>query len=316
MSLALPRVDLQDLNASLTEQRGVELGEPRGGEEHHDLVLARQALHLEIHHCPEQLAHPLHVGNGDALVDLVWSHLVVRLHGVQDAMVRTQGELGDLADGGRKRRREQGPLPLSRRRQGPQDLQDGVAEAHVEKLVRLVQHQELELLETLSEALCVVEMVLHSSWRCHQDVAGLLRKVSLVAPNVRTAIEAGYSQLLVIFQEDPPLLGDLRCQLPRRRQHERGGRAADAARVAVDPLDHGDQEGERLAGARLRPRNYVLAVQHGANGGCLHLCHKLVAKALCQRCLQLLGNLQRRELRRREVSGGNCTRAARPPSRL
>mmetsp|Transcript_81137 Transcript_81137/g.251810 ORF Transcript_81137/g.251810 Transcript_81137/m.251810 type:complete len:209 (+) Transcript_81137:855-1481(+) len=208
-------------------------------------------------------------------------------------MVRTQGELRNLANCIRKGRREESSLPPARRRQEAQDLEDGVAEAHVQKLVGLVQDQELQLIDALSEATRVVEMVLQPTGRCHKDVDRLVCKVSLVAPDVRTAVEAGDPHPPVVLQEDLALLGDLCSELPRRRKHERGDGASDAAGVLVYPLNYGDEEGERLASPRLGSSNYVLAVQHGTNGGCLHLRHELIAEALCQRILRCLADLQR-----------------------
>mmetsp|Transcript_69757 Transcript_69757/g.185367 ORF Transcript_69757/g.185367 Transcript_69757/m.185367 type:complete len:395 (+) Transcript_69757:170-1354(+) len=179
--LALFRVDLQDLHAGLLKERRVETGEARRGEEDHDLVLFRQALHLGVHRRPQQLGHPLRVRHGGVLLDLLRRDLLVLPHGVQPGVLGPDGQRGELLDGVREGRREEGALALLRRRQRPQDLEDGGAEAHVEEPVRLVEHHELQAPQALPEARRVVQVVQHPAGRCYEDVDRLFCKGRLVA---------------------------------------------------------------------------------------------------------------------------------------
>ena len=146
-----------------------------------------------------------------------------------------------------------------------QDGLDVLHEAHVEHLVRLVEHPEPELLE--AERLAV-EVVLDAARGADDDVATLPESALLIA--VRgTAVDADGDEaerLTDMLEVGVHLLGELAGG--REEGHHRSAALHPAAvrghRVlAVDDLDDGQDEGEGLAAARARAAHQVFTVEDG-----------------------------------------------------
>mmetsp|Transcript_20660 Transcript_20660/g.52705 ORF Transcript_20660/g.52705 Transcript_20660/m.52705 type:complete len:621 (-) Transcript_20660:377-2239(-) len=310
--LALARVNFEHLALRLGELLREEAREAGGREEDHDLVSLRAALHLEVDGGPQILGHALHVRDAHGLVDLVGRDLLVRPHGVDHLVVALQRQLRDLLDLRRERGGEERALPLRRRWHRLQDLQDRVAEAHVQQLVRLVQTDHGKILEARLEALGVVQVVLQATGRRHEDVDRPARELAVVALDVGAAEEACGAQLRVVFEQELGLFGDLGGELARGREHDGPNGATDAAGAAADQLNDGHEEGERLACAGPRAGQDVLLGQHRPDGGGLHHGHELVTEALCERPLGLGGDRQLAKLLVGEVRCGHRTGASGP----
>mmetsp|Transcript_81721 Transcript_81721/g.207638 ORF Transcript_81721/g.207638 Transcript_81721/m.207638 type:complete len:274 (-) Transcript_81721:982-1803(-) len=257
--LGLPRVHLMHLDLCLAEELRVQLRGPRSCEEDHDLVLLRQASHLEIHGLPEKLGHAFHVRHADTLVDLVRGHLLVGVDGVQPHVLGPQRELCDLAHGVGEGRREERPLPHVGRGQGFQDLEDRVPEPHVQELVRLVQGQEGELRHPLLEPRGIVQVILEPARRRHQNVNGRTCQSFVVALDVDASVEAGDAELGVEPQDHSGFRSDLRRQFACGRHNEGRDVATHAGGPLRDRLDNGHEEGQGLSCSRLGPRHDILA---------------------------------------------------------
>ena len=95
----------------------------------------------------------------------------------------------------------------------------------------------------------------------HHDLRMLFQLLDLSA-QTGAAVENGHPDALIEGQQAPQLIADLDGQLPGRRQnqplHIRAG--------GVDMLDHGDAEGEGLAGAGGGLGDHVLPFQERRNG--------------------------------------------------
>mmetsp|Transcript_70134 Transcript_70134/g.137731 ORF Transcript_70134/g.137731 Transcript_70134/m.137731 type:complete len:292 (-) Transcript_70134:495-1370(-) len=289
---------LEDGDACLREEFGIELRQPSGGEEYHDLVFFRHPPNFRVHSRPQKLRHPLHVGDANALVDLLGCDFLVGLDGVNPLMLRLQRQLRDLANRRRKRGGKQRALPVLWRGHGPQDFQNRVAEAHVEQLICLVKGQEVQLADAIPKAGGVVEVILETTRRRNKNVHRLRLQRGMIALDVRAAVEASNTQALVEFQQHLCLLRDLLRELAGGREDHGGDRASDACRIACELLDDRHEERQCLACAGLRPRDDVLASEHRSDRRGLDLCHQLVTETLRQRPLRLARNLQRRELLR------------------
>mmetsp|Transcript_68121 Transcript_68121/g.197448 ORF Transcript_68121/g.197448 Transcript_68121/m.197448 type:complete len:298 (+) Transcript_68121:634-1527(+) len=280
LALRLPGVHLEHVDLGLREELGVQLGQARCGEEDHDLVVLGQSPHLGVDGRPQKLRHVLRVGDGNALIDLIRRHLLARPHGVNPLVLTLQRQVRDLVHGIRERRGEERALAMLRPGQRLQNLEDGVAEAEVQQLIGLVQGEEVQPARALAEARGVVEVILQPPGSRHEDVHGLLAQYAVVVGVLAAAVEACHGQAAVVAEEQLRLDSDLGGELTGGRNDDRGNGAADARAVAPRPLHDGQQEGEGLARACLRPGDHVLALDHGPDRRGLHPGHELVAEAL------------------------------------
>mmetsp|Transcript_41918 Transcript_41918/g.115587 ORF Transcript_41918/g.115587 Transcript_41918/m.115587 type:complete len:222 (+) Transcript_41918:701-1366(+) len=221
MGLALSRMDLENIELCPGEHVGIEPSEPRGHEENHDLVLLGHTVHLVRQRVPEKLCHALHVGQASALRDLIRGHLLVRLDGVKHHVIRTQRNLRDVVDCGREGGGEKGALPFRCRWQRFDDFRDRIAEAHVKKLVGFVQTQERQTRDARLKGRRVVQVILKTTGRRHEDVARLGSERVVVSFDVRAAIEAHDAEPFVVAEQDFRLIGDLLGKLARRRENHR-----------------------------------------------------------------------------------------------
>mmetsp|Transcript_41143 Transcript_41143/g.97477 ORF Transcript_41143/g.97477 Transcript_41143/m.97477 type:complete len:340 (+) Transcript_41143:861-1880(+) len=145
------------------------------------------------------------------------------------------------------------------RRDRFEELVDCLLEPDVQHLVRLVKNEETDgrELQTL-----LLDQVDHPPWRPHQNVHPLSKSALLVGvghPPVHAQPPEGHHVL-----DDSK---DLFRQLARRREHNnhRGaGAGGEGRRVRLAERDHplvdGEHERERLACARARAREKILAV--------------------------------------------------------
>jgi len=131
---------------------------------------------------------------------------------------------------------------------------DILHEAHVEHLVRLVQHAELERRHIQRSAL---HKVLHPPGRAHHHVHAAPQR-SLLRAHRRAAVHAHRLQAQhgAVFLE---VLVHLLGQLARRRQDHDGGGAAGARRRAGQRLQDGQHERQSLSLPRARAADDVQA---------------------------------------------------------
>src|SRR6266481_391810 len=159
---------------------------------------------------------------------------------------------------GQGRRVEEG-LALLRLGQPAQDEAQVGDEPHVEHAVGLVDHEHFD---PLGRPDVLLEIVDETARRAHQDVAGLGQVLALLVV-VDAAVDGADPQPRVGAQEAGVGL-DLDDQLARGRddQHARRGRAAfGRGGMPQATREGGDQEGRRLAGARLGLARNVLALE-------------------------------------------------------
>ena len=151
------------------------------------------------------------------------------------------------------RRREEARLPL-RVVAHAEDRLHVVGEAHVEHHVGLVERDDAHRLER--EVAALIE-VLQPAGRADDQVDALPQRARL-RPHRRAAVHAQQRELR---RDDLELARDLLRELARRRHHERARRARRALRRAqlVEALDRRQPERQRLAHARARAADDVLA---------------------------------------------------------
>ena len=169
-----------------------------------------------------------------------------------------QVPLRDRQDPRRHRRREQRRLPRLRRR-----LEDRVqilGEAHVEHLVRFVQHQHAQVRELQRAALDVIQ---GASRRGDDDAGAAFERADLLRDR-RAAVDRQHGDA-----EAPGVLVDrfrhLHRQLTRRHEHEPAGLLSPIG-LAAEPLEHRQREGGGLAGAGGRLPEQILAGDQERDG--------------------------------------------------
>ena len=154
---------------------------------------------------------------------------------------------------------EQQVLPLLR--QQLDDLADVVDEAHVQHSIGLIEHQHLHLGEVSHALLCEIEQTTGSR---HQNVAAAAQCADL-------RIDAHAAEHLVgpqlhVFAVVARTLSHLRAKLAGGSQHQRAGGPARAVRlVRGQPLQNGQHEAGRFAGAGLGAGEDIAAGKHGRN---------------------------------------------------
>ena len=185
--------------------------------------------------------------------------------------------LGDRPQPRRHRRGKECRLARLRRR-----LEDGVeilGEAHVEHLVGLVQHEDGDRVERQRLPPQVIE---HAPGGADDDVGAAIEGADLLhhrcAAIHRHDGESAAAGVLV------HRLGDLHGKFARRHQHHAprpgastlfGGTRLD---VVAEPLNQGQRESGRLAGAGCRLREQVAAGENQGNRLALHRRRLFVAE--------------------------------------
>ena len=214
---------------------------------------ARQRVEL-VHAAHDPVALP-DVGGGAGLA------------GDRDLDRLAQVLLGDAADRGRQRRREQGDLPGGRCLL--EDPLDVVDEAHLQHLVGFVEHDAGDAAEVQRAALDVVH---HAARSADHDVSAALQAHQLR----RVALPAIDRQHMESLDPGRILLegfGHLDREFARRHEHDDLRRAAPD----LDATQQRQRKGGGLAGAGLRLADHVLAGQQHGDGGGLDRRRRLVA---------------------------------------
>ena len=169
-----------------------------------------------------------------------------------------QEGVGEAADLGRHRRREEQRLADSR--QQPDDALDIGDEAHVEHAVGLVDHQDLDVRE---QDLAALEQIDEAPGRGDHHVDAAVELALLIGE----ALAADEQRLveLVVLAIDLEGVGDLGGELARRLEDERA-RHARPRPAGGEDVDHGKGEGGGLAGAGLGAAENVAPRQHVGDG--------------------------------------------------
>ena len=244
--LLLLAVELEDGDVDVVEELGVELDRGAGAEEDDDLLA--EVLFEE----GEEEAEA-HVALGDDVA------LLERLDGGGAAVAvdvdkdglgeREARDVLDLVGHGRAEEHR-----LARARQQAQDLVHLLLEALRHDAVRLVDHEQLQVLE--HKAARVVQVVQQPPRRRHQQVHALAQ-LALLRLAARPA-----NHHPVRLREEPHQLHhhlvQLQRQLPRRAQHNRPRPVPRHKLGPVQQLHRRDQERQRLAAPRRRLPQQVL----------------------------------------------------------
>ena len=249
--LGLVPVDGPGVDARLFQLPHHPVGAVAGAHEHQGALhlglaqqIGQQPLFVGLVHQVQLLAHAVH-GAGYRV------HLH-RRRLIQDV----QGQLLHL--GGHGGGKEQRLPPLGQR---PDHLAHVVDKAHVQHPVGLVQHENLQLVQA-NEPLA--HQVVEAARGGHQDIHPPLELLGLgqllyPAEN-HAAAQVGSGPV------GGKVLVDLQGQLPGRGEHQRPYGPAGAAGSAVQPLQNGQGEGGRLAGAGLGAAQHVLSRQRQGDG--------------------------------------------------
>ena len=174
--------------------------------------------------------------------------------------------VGELADRVREGGREEERLaPLRQQRKDPPDVVD---EAHVEHPIGLVEDEDLDPREVDRVLAGVVE----EATRRRDDDLGAGAEGARLRAEADAAVD-GHRADRPAGAVDPDALLDLEGKLAGRDQHERahgtarrGAAIVGAGRLAVEALEHGEDERGRLAGARLGARQQVAAGEDERDG--------------------------------------------------
>ena len=154
--------------------------------------------------------------------------------------------------------REQQVLPL--RRQQLDDALDVVDEAHVEHAIRLVQNQHLDAGQIRGTLLCEIE---EPAGRRDQDVAARPEPGNLrIEADAAEDLQHAQRHILAVIAG---ALGDLRRELASRGEHQRTRRALARGGLGK-PLQNGQHEACRLAGAGLGAGEHIAACEDRGNG--------------------------------------------------
>ncbi len=156
---------------------------------------------------------------------------------------------------------------LARLRRRVEDELQILAEAQVEHLVRLVQHDGLEARQIEAAALEVVAQAARGA----DDDVGAEAELARLGTRVHAA-DAGDDAGAGILVQPLELTLDLHRQLARRRddEGERGGRRRQALLGAEQHRGNAEAEGHRLAGAGLSRDEEIAPGPFGFEDGGLH----------------------------------------------
>ena len=128
------------------------------------------------------------------------------------------------------------------------DIRD---EAHVEHAVGFVDDQDLDAVE---QKLAAREMVEQAAWRGDHHVGAAVELAVLILVG-HPADQERHGQI-VVLAENFEMLGNLRRKLARGREDQRA-RHAGSRPASLEPRQHRQDEGGRLAGAGLGDAEHV-----------------------------------------------------------
>ena len=223
----------------------------------------RLVLRAHEHNHRLKLRHLEDAGDGVELVTVRREQVTLRDVGV-GAGLRLNGDLfrvvqvvaGDAANRVRHRRGEQ--RHLLRLGRVLEDALHVLLEAHVEHLVRLVEHEELQVGDVQRALLQVVD---HTTRRTHDDLGAPAQAGKLDAVGL-AAVDGQDVHAAQVVGEGLEGVRHLQRQLARRRQHER----LRVALFRVDLGEHRQRERRGLAGTRLRQADHVAALHQQRDG--------------------------------------------------
>ena len=155
-------------------------------------------------------------GDDERLLNLQIRRRCVVADAVDVLMTRSQSVGSDLMHRFRHRGGEQQRLSL--RRQIRQNFFQARSETHVEKLIRLVEHQDVEVLARARQV-ARLKVIDQTSGSSDQKFNPLRRQSLSFAVNVRPT-EDNLAIERMIRQQTLRLLADLRRQLSRRRNYQ------------------------------------------------------------------------------------------------
>ena len=228
---------------ALTQARGHVL---RVAEDHHALVL------VGIQQVEQVLVLLLLIGFDDVLRDI---RLVVRLrlHNNLDGIVLVfPGDRQHVLIG---RRAEHHQLTVWIG--ALDDLLHVLDEAHLEHLVRLVEHHRVHGGEPDVAALHVIKQ---PAGRRNQNLRLARERAHLLAERL-AAVNHGDLRALDKVRQVRQLVGDLLGQLAGRRQHD----FLHTGIIQIDIFEHRDPEAQRFAGSGRSNRDDVVAIHHQRN---------------------------------------------------
>ena len=156
--------------------------------------------------------------------------------------------------------RVQHQLPLHGR--SLDDLRHVLDKAHIEHLVRFVQHHRVDGVEADVAAVHVIQQ---AAGRCDDDLRVAAQLVDLPRDRL-SAVDHGNAQPINKLGQMAQLLGDLQRQLARRCEHE----LLHPTILEVDVFQHRDAERQRFAGTGRRNRDHVAALHHQRQRLLLH----------------------------------------------
>ncbi len=199
-------------------------------------------------------------GHGHRLIgDVAMAAILADRGDAQRVLLVAPGQSDDRA--GHGRREKQGPALLRRR---VEDLLEILAKAHVEHLVRLVEHGDAELGEIERAPF---EMVAKPARRADDDV-GAAGQVATLLRRIHPA-DAGRDPRAGLAIEPDELAADLQRQLAGRRDHQgdRLQRIGEGAAGLEQLRGDGEAEGDGLARAGLGRDDEVAALGLGLEDG-------------------------------------------------
>ena len=172
--------------------------------------------------------------------------------------------LGKLDDRTRQRGREQQRLAVLGR--FVEQRLEIVAKAHVEHLVRLVEHGDLDLRQIERAAL---GMIAEPTRRADDDMSAVAERAAL-ARGIHAA-DARRDPSVGASVQPRKFFRDLQRQLARRRDHQRLRQAGGGKRaIGEQMIGHREPERDRLARPRLRGDEQVAAMRFGFDDGRLN----------------------------------------------
>src|SRR6266704_4164988 len=218
---------------------------------------------------------------------------------------------GELEHPERERRREEERLALLVRRQAAKDEPEVGDEPHVEHPVGLVDHEDLDM---LGRPDALLEVVHEPAGRADEEVAAGGERLALLRVVDATVHREGAER--GELAEEPRNRLDLDDQLACRRDDEHAWRAGAARRLrrrrAQEARERRDEEGRRLARARLRLPRDVLAAERQREHAFLDRCRGHEAR-LADSPHDGLGQVEGGEVHLRGFGGRGLRRGRRLP---
>ena len=167
--------------------------------------------------------------------------------------------LGEAPDAGLERGAEEQALPSCREER--KDAPDVMDEAHVQHAVGFVEHEDLDTAEVHGALPHMIEQPA----RCgHHDVDAVAQGAHLPI-HADAAVDGGRTAGLVGAIRADALL-DLERQLPGGHHDQRADHAGPGGTAGVQSLQHGQDEGGGLAGARLGTSEQIAPFEDEGDG--------------------------------------------------